>query len=186
MNTKTILLLLLIALVYSQDCEKYATRDDCVKGNESLDGKKFKEELEKHCCWNTKENVCVIAKDANTANDFSRWRESGYDCGTKADICENKNLDFVGTKDYEKCTDVGSYFNADGNQHKCCYVGDGRFNRCLMLDTSTKKTYKITKYFMRMIDENYDGDYKIKCSAFGFNKFFVALVAILFSFAYLI
>ena len=82
--------------------------------------------------------------------------EDAY-CGTEIEAC---NAKIPSTKDYNTCI-----YTQVETPYKCCYIGNGKKNRCMALDVHDKKIFKETLYHIRVFDEDYQGDYEIECSS---------------------
>lgn len=78
-------------------------------------------------------------------------------CGTEIEAC---NAKIPSTKDYNTCI----YTQVEA-PYKCCYIGNGKNNRCMALDVHDKKIFKETLYHIRVFDGDYQGDYEIECSS---------------------
>lgn len=64
------------------------------------------------------------------------------------------------TKQYGDC-----YYTYTEAPYKCCYVGNGKTNRCIPIDPSDTKVFKETIFHMRAYDGDFQGNYEIECSA---------------------
>ena len=100
-----------------------------------------------------------------------RWKRDGYDCGTTAETCDD--ITNVGTQDYDAC--INNFVQAP---YQCCYVGDGRHNRCLLLNARDTSVYKETEYYLRTYFEDYDGEFEIVCSSGYLSKYLAAFLGL--------
>ena len=64
------------------------------------------------------------------------------------------------TKQYGDC-----YYTYTEAPYKCCYVGNGKTNRCIPIDPSDTKVFKETIFHMRAYDGDFQSNYEIECSA---------------------
>ena len=99
--------------------------------------------------------------------------EDAY-CGTEIEAC---NAKIPSTKDYNTCI-----YTQVETPYKCCYIGNGKKNRCMALDLHDKKIFKETLYHIRVFDEDYQGDYEIECSSSYLKFTSLFLLAFFFSF----
>ncbi len=186
MSKRILILIFLITFVPSETADSSncfsKNKHDCLEPNKMLMGKDYLQYME--CCWNTDLQTCVSAPDVENV-PFYIWRNKMHlDCGTTADVCEA--LDKVGSRDRDRCNFNMPFKDYEDTDYKCCYVGDGKYNRCMMVDYKHKTTFKKIMYYMRAINEDYDGDYRIDCArATYFYKKTVLFVAF-FVFAFLL
>lgn len=94
-----------------------------------------------------------------------------YKCGTKIEACNE--VSDLGPKQFEKCI-----FKTVEKPYKCCFVSDGVYNRCMALSMESKKIFKETVAYLRMNQENYQGDFTIECS----GKYLSALATLIITF----
>ena len=99
--------------------------------------------------------------------------EDAY-CGTEIEACNEKT---PSTKDYNTCI----YTQVEA-PYKCCYIGNGKTNRCMALDVHDKKIFKETLYHIRVFDGDYQGDYEIECSSSYLKLTSLFLLAFFFFF----
>ena len=99
--------------------------------------------------------------------------EDAY-CGTEIEAC---NAKIPSTKDYNTCI----YTQVEA-PYKCCYIGNGKTNRCMALDVHDKKIFKETLYHIRVFDGDYQGDYEIECSSSYLKLTSLFLLAFFFFF----
>lgn len=179
------IILLIILINISSECSSHTTRKECLAKNNinkistltSMTYSDYKSNISSYCCWNSTENTC--AEFRYDIKNPHLWRKEGIDCGLHYDVCENTNN--PDTKKYVECLIHPSLTLSDTDtdsedyKFKCCYVGNGRHNKCMFLDTKKKKIYKQVKFYQRAENEDYDGDYEIICSA-SYRKVSIMLI----------
>lgn len=103
-------------------------------------------------CWSPSSN-CYFEPEPMT----KIYTNSATYCGTEIETCNNLK---VATKDYGTCI----YTQVEA-PYKCCYVGNGKNNRCLALDVHSKEIFEQTLYYIRMMNDDYSGNYEIECNS---------------------
>ena len=94
------------------------------------------------------------------------YKEDPFDCLVKGECkscftqIENCASITPRTKQYGDC-----YYTYTEAPYKCCYVGNGKTNRCIPIDPSDTKVFKETIFHMRAYDGDFQGNYEIECSA---------------------
>lgn len=171
MKTKTVVLLFFILLLHSSkqlDCSSFTNDsaelsncNECISSNGKdsvnipiFNGRK---------CWISKTD-CGFED-----NPMERlYKDEVTYCGTQIEACNNLT---VTTKDYGTCvyTQVEAPF-------KCCYVGNGKNNRCLALDVHSKEVFQQTLYYIRMMNDDYSGNYEIECNSIYLKLTTIALI----------
>lgn len=105
---------------------------------------------------------CLIKNGDNKIE----YRENPFDCLVKRDCIscftqmERCASITPRTKQYGDC-----YYTYTEAPYKCCYVGNGKTNRCIPIDPSDTKVFKETIFHMRAYDGDFQGNYEIECSA---------------------
>jgi hypothetical protein len=107
---------------------------------------------------------CLIKNgDSSTTIEY---KDNPFDCLVKKDCIscftqiERCASITPRTKQYGDC-----YYTYTEAPYKCCYVGNGKTNRCIPIDPSDTKVFKETIFHMRAYDGDFQGNYEIECSA---------------------
>lgn len=153
-------------------CSQRTTKEECIGGNVALT-----QVIGGLCCWKQEDGLCEYISEER-AIPF-KLANQGYKCGIMAEDCDGQTD--VGTEEYDKC--INLFTQAP---YQCCYVGDGRHNRCLLLNTRDKKIYRETQFYLRTEFADYDGDFKVVCAGGFFNKYFVLFIGLFTSLFFLI
>ena len=104
---------------------------------------------------------CLIKDDSPL-----EYKEDPFDCLVKGECkscftqIERCASITPRTKQYGDC-----YYTYTEAPYKCCYVGNGKTNRCIPIDPSDTKVFKETIFHMRAYDGDFQGNYEIECSA---------------------
>lgn len=167
MKIRICILLFFALLIYSSnqlDCSSFDDENycnNCVKKN----GEKAVNIpiLNGRFCWSSKNN-CNFEENPM---EKIYAKEVTY-CGTEIEGCNNLA---VATKDYSTCI-----YTQVELPYKCCYVGNGKNNRCLALDVHSKEVFQKTLYYIRMMNDDYSGNYEIEC---GSNYMKLATIALI-------
>ena len=109
---------------------------------------------------------CLIELGKEPEPSTIEYREDPFDCLVKGEcISCFTQIEYCAsitpkTKQYGDC-----YYTYTEAPYKCCYVGNGKTNRCIPIDPSDTKVFKETIFHMRAYDGDFQGNYEIECSA---------------------